>query len=30
MMNWKLGPFKYEAGIPTITSWLTVYAVDLL
>jgi len=29
-MNWKLGPFKYVAGIPTITSWLTVYALDLL
>jgi len=30
MMNLKLGPFKHVAGIPTITSWLTVYAVDLL
>jgi len=29
-MNWKLGPFKYVAGIPTITSWLTVYGVHLL
>jgi malic enzyme len=26
MMNWKLGIFKYVAGISTIT----VYAVDLL
>jgi len=30
MMNWKLGPFKHVAGIPTITPWLTVYAVDPL
>jgi len=30
MMNWKLGPSKYVAGIPTITSRLTVYAVDPL
>jgi len=28
-MNWKLGSFKYVARIPSITSWLTAYAVDL-
>jgi hypothetical protein len=30
MMKWNLGPFKYVAGIPTITTWLTVCAVNLL
>jgi hypothetical protein len=29
-MNWKPGPSKHVAGIPTIPSWLTVYAINLL
>jgi hypothetical protein len=29
-MNWKPGPSKQGAGIPTISSWLTVRAVNLL